>query len=325
MDLQTRFTVIHLQLQDVRNVLTNPTIAAGERSAFEAMRTGLLSQLRDIEGCLAARRLLGEENGNFRTLARSVTEELQAQDDHDIAHRLTGRPEPVLCSMATADSTHTTRPRPVATPVTAAHLLPTPNAPVSPPSTQLSSIQPRPVLKRPAAEELIPEAKADSNGSARGKRLRLDADIAAPSSMQLTSGSSTHDTQQRLTPLIGNQTNSLGEPRAPDSIERPADGNSSTQSEADTPPTMEPRFGQPSTIPPRSLSKNLIRNKDAPNPTYRVQLLRPTNNLPRMIHFQVHEQEQKVPLNVNLQRLALLQCRNRVRPQHTKQTTQPGN
>jgi hypothetical protein len=270
MDLQTRFAVIHLQLQDVRNVLTNPTIAADERSAFEAMRTGLLSQLRDIDGCLAARRLLGEEDGNFRTLARSVTEDLQAQDDHDIAHRLTGRPELALCSTATADSTHTTRPRPIATPVTPAHPLPTPNATVSSPSTQLSSIQSRPVLKRPAAEELIPEAKADSNGSAREKRLRLDADIATPSSMQLTSGSSTHDTQQRLTPPIGNQTNALGEPRAPESIERPADENSSTQSEAETPTTIEPRFGQPSTIPPRSLSKNLIRNKDALNSTYRT-------------------------------------------------------
>jgi hypothetical protein len=266
MDLQTRFAVIHLQLQDVRNVLTNPTIAADERSAFEAMRIGLLSQLRDIDGCLAARRLLGEDNGNFRTFARSVTEELRAQDDHGITRRLTGRSEPALSSVATAPI-HTTRPRPIATPVTSAHPLPTPNATVSSLSTQLNSVQSRPVLKRPAAEELIPEAKVDSNGSAREKRLRLDADITAPSSMQLTSGSLTHDTQQRLPPPIINQSNSLGISRAPESIERPADGNSSTQSEAETPTTVNPRFGQSSMIPPRSLSKNWVRNKDASNPT----------------------------------------------------------
>jgi hypothetical protein len=267
MDPQTRFTVIHLQLQDVRNVLTNPATAADERFAFEAMRTGLLSQLREIDGCLAARRLLGEENGNFRTFPRLVTEELRTQDGHGIVRRLTGGPEPALSSVATADSTRTTRPRFIATPVIPAHPLPTPNATVLSSSTQLSSVQPRPVLKRPAAQELIPEAKVDSNSSAAEKRLRLHADIATPSSRQRTSGSSTHDTQQGLTPPIGNQSNALGKPRDPESIERPADGNSSTQSEAATSTNIEPIFGHPSTIPPRLLSKDLFRNKDVPNST----------------------------------------------------------
>jgi hypothetical protein len=240
------------------------------------MRTGLLSQLRDIDRCLGARRLLGEENGNFRTFAHLVKEELQTQDGHDIARRPTGRPQPALSSAATADSTHATRPRPIATSVTSVHPLPTPNPTVSLSSTQLSSVQPRPVPKRPAAEELIPEAKVDSNGPTGGKRLRLDADVTTPSSMQLTSGSSTHDTQQGLTPPIGNQSNALCIPRAPEPIKRPADENLSIQSEAATSITVEPRFGHPSIIPPRSLpstaparsmSKNFSRNEDAPNST----------------------------------------------------------
>ncbi|RYN84833.1 hypothetical protein AA0120_g9220 [Alternaria tenuissima] len=100
MDSATAQVVLKLQLDDVDAILktlpkTDKNGAVNsERVAFAALGDELLRKWNNLRGQAFARNIVQEENSSREAYKKLLGEEQQAERDHDLACRLSGKPVP---------------------------------------------------------------------------------------------------------------------------------------------------------------------------------------------------------------------------------------
>ncbi|KAF1842825.1 uncharacterized protein K460DRAFT_290154 [Cucurbitaria berberidis CBS 394.84] len=100
MDPATARLALKIQLDDVDTILKTLTPSShdantnDEKAAFEALRSELVKTRNEVHGQVYAYNILKEENANRTAFKRLLTEEQQAERDHEMACRLAGKPVP---------------------------------------------------------------------------------------------------------------------------------------------------------------------------------------------------------------------------------------
>ncbi|KAH7061719.1 hypothetical protein BKA63DRAFT_588339 [Paraphoma chrysanthemicola] len=100
MDPPTARLALKLQLDDVDAILKSLPASStdakvvGEIAAFRSLRNELVKKWQEVAGQCFAYNVLKEENTNHVAFKRLLSEEQQAERDHDMACRLAGKPVP---------------------------------------------------------------------------------------------------------------------------------------------------------------------------------------------------------------------------------------
>jgi hypothetical protein len=261
MDPPTILAVVNLQIQDIEDLLANPTTTADERATFESMRIGLLSELAEINDRAAAFQLLVEENANHRTFQRLTNEEVQTQDDHSIALRLEGRPVSDPPPLAAIDPAHITPPRKSPTPATPVHHILTPDATASPAPTQNNPVELAPTPEPHASQEPAAEPSADIGDSTDFRNSGIEDDQTIPSVEQPAQERPTQDTEERAVESTGTQNEPPNTPETSGPTESPVDTDSTFEPK-DTAPIAIAHEPAPSRekSPPLSVIQELMRS-----------------------------------------------------------------
>jgi len=100
MDPASTRLAMRLHLEDIETILKRNKENADSRAndevvAFQALRAEIIKKWTEVNGKCAAMAILREENANRAIFTRLLSEEKQAEDDHDLACRLAGLGPPV--------------------------------------------------------------------------------------------------------------------------------------------------------------------------------------------------------------------------------------